>query len=122
MITLLRQARDKHREGTQNQMRFLIQVKVKATGDDASRALEALVNPEAGAGPLSSKIFVGDVNVQVRKTASVFEFSLCLSRACLGKMIVLMYKWHLKNAVFRRTALTLALCRQALRWLHLWRG
>ena len=28
--------------------------------------------------------------------------SLCLSRACLGKMIVFMYKWHLKNAVFRR--------------------
>ena len=25
---------------------------------------------------------------QVRKTASCFEFSLCLSRACLGKMIV----------------------------------
>jgi hypothetical protein len=24
----------------------------------------------------------------VRKTASFFEFSLCLSRACLGKMIV----------------------------------
>jgi hypothetical protein len=37
--------------------------------------------------------------VAVRKTASFFEFSLCLSRACLGKMIVLIYKW-LKNAVF----------------------
>jgi|EP01046_Picozoa_sp_COSAG06_P044464 hypothetical protein len=24
----------------------------------------------------------------VRKTASFFEFSLCLSRACLGKMII----------------------------------
>jgi hypothetical protein len=33
--------------------------------------------------------------------ASFFEFSLCLSRACLGKMIVLMYKW-LKNAVLHR--------------------
>jgi hypothetical protein len=33
---------------------------------------------------------------------ALFEFSLCLSRACLGKMIVLMHKW-LKNAVFRRT-------------------
>jgi hypothetical protein len=32
-----------------------------------------------------------------------FEFSLCLSRACLGKMIVFIYKW-LKNAVFRRAA------------------
>jgi hypothetical protein len=29
-----------------------------------------------------------------------WSFSLCLSRACLGKMIVLMYKW-LKNGVFR---------------------
>jgi hypothetical protein len=28
----------------------------------------------------------------VRKTASFFEFSLCLSRACLGKMIVFIYK------------------------------
>jgi hypothetical protein len=28
----------------------------------------------------------------VRKT-SFFEFSLCLSRACLGKMIVFIYKW-----------------------------
>jgi hypothetical protein len=37
----------------------------------------------------------------VRKTASFFEFSLCLSRACLGKMIVFIYKWR-KNAVFRR--------------------
>eukprot|EP01046_Picozoa_sp_COSAG06_P024130 COSAG06_NODE_1950_length_7997_cov_37.784882_8_plen_178_part_00 len=37
----------------------------------------------------------------VRKTASFFEVSLCLSRACLGKMIVFIYKW-LKKAVFRR--------------------
>eukprot|EP01046_Picozoa_sp_COSAG06_P023428 COSAG06_NODE_1859_length_8205_cov_15.172095_9_plen_118_part_00 len=26
--------------------------------------------------------------------------SLCLSRACLGKMFVFIYKWHLKKAVF----------------------
>jgi hypothetical protein len=38
----------------------------------------------------------------VRKTASFFEFSLCLSRACLGKKMTFIYKW-LKNAVFRRT-------------------
>jgi hypothetical protein len=38
----------------------------------------------------------------VRKTASFFEFSLCLSRACLGKMFVFIYKW-LKNAVLRST-------------------
>jgi hypothetical protein len=35
----------------------------------------------------------------VRQTASFFEFSLCLSRACLGTMIVFIYKW-LKNAGF----------------------
>ena len=33
------------------------------------------------------------------KTVSFLEFSLCLSRACLGKTIVYIYKW-LKNAVF----------------------
>eukprot|EP01046_Picozoa_sp_COSAG06_P025148 COSAG06_NODE_2096_length_7603_cov_8.520656_6_plen_198_part_00 len=32
---------------------------------------------------------------------SFFEVSLCLSRACLGKMIVYIYKW-LKKAVFCR--------------------
>ena len=39
-----------------------------------------------------------------RKTASFFEFSLCLSRACLGKMIVFIHKW-LNNAVFSQSAL-----------------
>jgi hypothetical protein len=33
----------------------------------------------------------------VRKTASFFEFSLCLSRACLGKMIAFIYKWLKKS-------------------------
>jgi hypothetical protein len=35
------------------------------------------------------------------KNGIFLEFSLCLSRACLGKMIIFIYKW-LKNAVFRR--------------------
>jgi hypothetical protein len=35
-----------------------------------------------------------------RENGTFLEFSLCLSRACLGKMIVFIYKW-LKNAVFR---------------------
>jgi hypothetical protein len=39
----------------------------------------------------------------VRKTASFLVLSLCLSRACLDKMIVFIYKW-LKNAVFRSLA------------------
>jgi hypothetical protein len=34
------------------------------------------------------------------KNGIFLEFSLCLSRACLGKMFVFIYKW-LKNAVFR---------------------
>ena len=35
----------------------------------------------------------------LRKRHSVFEFSLCLSRACLGKMIIFLHKW-LKETVF----------------------
>jgi membrane-associated HD superfamily phosphohydrolase len=42
------------------------------------------------------------------KRRSFFEFSLCLSRACVGKMIVFIYKW-LKNAVFRREVMRLTL-------------
>jgi hypothetical protein len=34
-----------------------------------------------------------------KKTVSFCEFSLCLPRACLGKIIILMYKW-LKKTVF----------------------
>jgi hypothetical protein len=40
----------------------------------------------------------------VRKTASFFEFSLCLSRACLGKIIVFVYKW-LEKTVFHLKSL-----------------
>jgi hypothetical protein len=32
----------------------------------------------------------------LRKTPLFFEFSLCLSRACLGKMFVYIYKWRKK--------------------------
>eukprot|EP01046_Picozoa_sp_COSAG06_P059344 COSAG06_NODE_12245_length_1404_cov_1.298084_1_plen_114_part_00 len=31
---------------------------------------------------------------------TLFEFSLCLSRACLGKKIVFIYKWRQKVAFF----------------------
>jgi hypothetical protein len=31
------------------------------------------------------------------RNASFFEFSLCLSRACLGKMIIYIYKWRKKR-------------------------
>ena len=32
----------------------------------------------------------------LRKTPLFFEFSLCLSRACLGKMMIYIYKWRKK--------------------------
>jgi hypothetical protein len=38
---------------------------------------------------------------QVRKTPLFSQLSLCLSRVCLGKMMHLKHKWHLKNGVFR---------------------
>ena len=31
------------------------------------------------------------------KTVSLFKFSLCLSRACLGKNMTFIYKWHRKK-------------------------
>jgi hypothetical protein len=58
------------------------------------------------AGILIERNWAHDSTVKVRKTASFFEFSLCLSRACLGKMIVFIYKW-LKNAVFRRASVSI---------------
>jgi hypothetical protein len=69
------------------------------------------VRPKAGAiafikfrGPMTSEDFGAQLATLVRKTASFLEFLLCLSRACLGKMIVFIHKWR-KNAVFRRGAL-----------------
>jgi hypothetical protein len=34
---------------------------------------------------------------RLQENGRFFEFSLCLSRACLGKKIVLMYKWRKKR-------------------------
>ena len=42
-----------------------------------------------------------DRPAQASRKRAFFEFSPCLSRACLGKMIVFIHKW-LKNAVFCR--------------------
>jgi hypothetical protein len=37
--------------------------------------------------------------ISALENGTFFEFSLCLSRACLGKMLIFIYKW-LKSAVF----------------------
>ena len=37
------------------------------------------------------------------KNESPFEFSLCLSRACLGKMIIFSIKWRKRYAFLNRT-------------------
>jgi hypothetical protein len=42
-----------------------------------------------------------EIRVRLRKAPLVFEFSLCLSQAGLGKMSHFVYKWHRKNGVFR---------------------
>jgi hypothetical protein len=47
----------------------------------------ALIWANASTAPTDETV-VAQFTMQVRKTASFFEFSLCLSRACLGKMIV----------------------------------
>jgi hypothetical protein len=66
-----------------------------------------MATPHAPLGGIASN---ASLKALVRKTASVFEFSLCLSRACLGKMFVFIYKW-LKNAVFRRLRWGRSMCR-----------
>jgi hypothetical protein len=91
-IILPRHARDKHRESTHKRMAFSYRKRqctnVPVTSSQHCNEPSRPPDPSASHPP-------------VRKTASFFEFSLCLSRACLGKMFVFLYKW-LRNAVFRR--------------------
>eukprot|EP01046_Picozoa_sp_COSAG06_P019227 COSAG06_NODE_1364_length_9696_cov_14.104929_7_plen_92_part_00 len=35
----------------------------------------------------------------LRENGTFFEFSLCLSRACLGKIIIFIYKWRKKTVL-----------------------
>ena len=44
-----------------------------------------------------------ETQMQVRKRRRFFEFSLCLSRACLGKMFVFMCKWLKRTVLAHRT-------------------
>jgi hypothetical protein len=43
------------------------------------------------------------------ETPLFFEFSLCLSRACLGKIIIFIYKWR-KNTRFLTSAVASQIC------------
>ena len=45
----------------------------------------------------------------LRENGTFFEFSLCLSRACLGKIMHFIYKWR-KSAVFLPAAAPAAKC------------
>ena len=90
---LPRQAQDRQKQEIEERKRF------------SGRALPA--HRWGGrAGWLSTEARCGQLRGLQRceKRHVVFEFSLCLSRACLGKMIVFIYKW-LKNAVFRRNGI-----------------
>jgi hypothetical protein len=44
------------------------------------------------------------VLVMLRENGLFFEFSLCLSRACLGKMMHFIYKWQKKPVFLPATA------------------
>jgi hypothetical protein len=114
-----RQARDKHRESTQKERscvshRYLAWESVwcnynqitQRSGEELRRI--RTIYRGIGQGLLNAyTTWNPHVPVSrdvVRKTASFLEFFLCLSRACLGKIIVSIYKW-LQNAVFRRGCL-----------------
>jgi len=82
-------------------------------GDSILCAIEVLVRlhgvvkcaaavrlPDAFCAPLFHQLVVEIVVRSVyTKTPLFFEFSLCLSRACLGKIMHFIYKWR-KNGVF----------------------
>jgi hypothetical protein len=38
-------------------------------------------------------VFAPPFSREMRENGTFFEFSLCLSRACLGKMLIFIYKW-----------------------------
>jgi hypothetical protein len=81
MMILPRQARDKHRESSK---KVPFSSSRQSLADRASpRERCDTNNPQT---PPSTK-------------RAFFEFSLCLSRACLGKMMHFIYKW-LKKPVF----------------------
>jgi hypothetical protein len=54
----------------------------------------------------------------LRKTPLLFEIFLCLSRACLDKIIVFMYKWRKKWRLSYRSPLALVLRRSHPRTGH----
>jgi hypothetical protein len=87
LIILPRQARDKHirKASTQNQDPFSCRLQ-----NESARAVHAR-GDSRGVGPNPAAWLRDDSG-----TETAFEFSLCLSRACLGKIIVFIYKW-LKN-------------------------
>eukprot|EP01046_Picozoa_sp_COSAG06_P057108 COSAG06_NODE_11026_length_1580_cov_1.233626_1_plen_194_part_10 len=112
-IILSRQARDKHgKEHSKERWRFVFLQVLPAEGgvpekcqlwlSGAPAALKGFgtVEPSklslaelepallAAEIRLLSEELAQELHVKVRKTPSFFEFSLCLSRACLGKMIV----------------------------------
>jgi hypothetical protein len=42
------------------------------------------------------RLELGVVDVLLRENGTFFEFSLCSSRACLGQMLIFIYKWRKK--------------------------
>jgi hypothetical protein len=103
---LPRQARDKHRESTQKESGVFYQV--LGYGVRVNN-MHAMVVDTLTTGYLGYASRINDTDTHEKwldgylgceKRHLFLELSLSLSRACLGKMIVFIYKW-LKNAVFR---------------------
>jgi hypothetical protein len=92
---LPRQAQDKHRESTQKRVAFCCSGRLCARLD------------AGGAGRAVARMRL----VVVR---TFFEFSLCLSRACLGKTMHFIYKWLKKYLPFSALSLVLGLSRACL--------
>jgi hypothetical protein len=71
--------------------------------NDIARAHSCLcihfASAPCGLAPTAPSASIASTSAALRRKRSVSEFSLCLSRACLSKMFVFIYKW-LKRTVF----------------------
>eukprot|EP01046_Picozoa_sp_COSAG06_P025205 COSAG06_NODE_2104_length_7581_cov_9.832130_4_plen_264_part_00 len=85
---------DVHKPSTRKKLRKARLVRQGVFSGKLNAAAVLMLNMEHGGGGLITPDAVFEFE---------FEFSLCLSRACLGKIMHLMYKWHRKKWRFDAT-------------------
>eukprot|EP01046_Picozoa_sp_COSAG06_P049376 COSAG06_NODE_7589_length_2449_cov_18.841769_2_plen_191_part_00 len=65
-------------------------------GGQGSHLIVLSVSDMSHLGSFQRDFLLGREHFQLRENGTFFEFSLCLSRACLGKIMHSIYKWRKK--------------------------